>query len=575
MESVENVVSHFSQGGIVLVVDDESRENEGDLFVPASLITHEHMKFFLKHTTGIICAAMSADIAKQLDLPPMCESNTDPHHTAFTISCDAREAGTGVSAQNRLLTVHTLAGPETQPADLRRPGHIFPLVARGGGLHERRGHTEASVTLSKLAGMREVVVLSELQDHETGKMLSGQECFDFAHQHQIPMISVEKLYQYVCERNFLLAQCDLELASGLWRLYCFDSGDPHYPHRVIVKQFEADIIPMVRIHSECFTGDVLGSLYCDCGEQLHVSLDKIANYGHGMILFPARHEGRGIGLTQKVKAYDLQRTQNLSTFEANKALGHDDDERSYEMACRILRFLKVNQVIFLSDNPHKLNALQEMGIDAVTTIPITGKGTCHSQKYLQDKKEYFERVRNDILNQLPPPLVPLEETPLVFSKKILDSVANIPPPIELANYSILICITEWHRALVENIYNLTCNELRTLGISNIEVVVAPGCWEIPLTLQTHLKNTCHDTKPCDAIICFGILIKGDTAHFEHIAVPVHSQLMSMQLKYDIPIVNAIFTCFTEEQAVRRTVGDMSCSLAKSYALTAVQQIAKK
>jgi 3,4-dihydroxy 2-butanone 4-phosphate synthase/GTP cyclohydrolase II len=381
-DSVEKAVEVFQNGGFVLVMDDENRENEGDLIVAAEKMTEEQMTEMINMTTGIICTPMEKSRAKKLNLNPMITDNTDVHQTAFTVSVDSIKTSTGVSSKDRLLTVKALADETTEPRDLNRPGHIFPLVSRSS-LQERRGHTEAAVTLCKLANIYpRVAVIGELKNVD-GSMKRRDDCMKYAKTNNIPIITIEELSKKDISPK-LLAECLLQTKYGEnpWRFLCFDSGKKEAPHKVLIYgDMDEEIIPL-RIHSECFTGDVLGSLHCDCGEQLDLSMKYIVDKGKGVLIFPSSHEGRGIGITEKVKAYSLQ-AEGYDTFQANKILGHHIDGRSFEDINSILNYLKIEKVELITENPFKI---KELGQKVVQTYSLQIKSQEHNEKYLQTKK---------------------------------------------------------------------------------------------------------------------------------------------------------------------------------------------
>lgn len=386
-DDIETAVKAFRNGGMVVVMDDESRENEGDLIVSAQKITEEQMTELINYTTGIICTPMSEGRARQLNLPPMVQNNTDIHGTAFTVTVDAVGTSTGVSSKDRCKTVHALADPKTQPSDLQLPGHIFPLVAKSS-LSQRRGHTEAALALCKLSDIYpRVAVIGELKNTD-GTMMRFPECHRYARERGIPIITVEELAKYEVGIK-LLAECDLTTkhSPNGFRLFCYDSEIPNLPHTVLTYgDISQNQTAPLRIHSPCFTGDVLGSRHCDCGEQLQWSIDYIVKKGHGILIYPQGQEGRGIGLAEKVKAYRLQ-TQGMGTYEANIHLGHRLDARSYEDVIAILDHLNVEKVELLSANPEKIKCL---GDRVVRVIPVITDVHKHNAKYLKDKMEHFQ-----------------------------------------------------------------------------------------------------------------------------------------------------------------------------------------
>lgn len=560
-EKVHVALDRFRRGDFVLVMDDETRENEGDLICWAPAMTHDRMVFLVRHTTGLTCVSMTADHAAKLALPPMCVANQDNHQTAFTVTCDAVDTGTGVSAADRLLTVHALTRDD--PVALCRPGHVFPLVARDGLLQVRRGHTEASLALCAMAGLSKVAVLSELQNDD-GTMMNRAQCLLFSRTHNIPIVSVadlERATTAATTANVVeqLAECEIHLKdTGQWTLACFDSGDARSPHRALIKKCtSASTVPLVRVHSDCFTGDVLRSLHCDCGEQLAQSLSAISRHGHGALIMVAHQEGRGIGLTEKVKAYKMQQSRGCNTFEANRRLGHPDDTRDYAIVAPMLKHYGFHTVTLMTENPAKVAALVEGGIQVQCVQPVAVVGGVHCEKYLKDKRAFFKMDQH-------------------FHKTILECPPDLPAASQVGSSGVTVHIVApwWHDELVSNIVSLTVAELGALGVAQecCTVTRVPGCWEVPFEVARVLKHSAVTERK--VFICFGVLIKGDTGHFDQVANPVSHQMMTLQVSSGVPIVNAILTCHDESQAVRRTQGDMCASLAKSYASTAVQMALK-
>jgi 3,4-dihydroxy 2-butanone 4-phosphate synthase/GTP cyclohydrolase II len=348
----------------------------------------------VRHTTGILCVALTQERARQLRLPLMVEENQDSKKTAFTVSVDYKVGiTTGVSAQERSNTVRALANPSVTHSDFIRPGHIFPLIADAGGLQVRGGHTEAGVALSYLVGAEPVCLLSEIVNDD-GSMARGAALIAFAEQHMIPMISVEELKSIATVipapvSTFDFAWAQLPLRTGLWSIATFP-GLRQREHAVIAFG-QAGKLPMVRIHSECFTGDVIHSQRCDCGEQLEQSVNQIQAHGHGYIIYLRDHEGRGIGLTEKIKAYQLQ-DQGMDTIDANLHLGHEIDARDWSDAIAIVKALGLKELTLLTNNPNKVQALHDSGI-VVTQINLTVVPNSFNEKYLATKEEKLGHSR--------------------------------------------------------------------------------------------------------------------------------------------------------------------------------------
>jgi 3,4-dihydroxy 2-butanone 4-phosphate synthase/GTP cyclohydrolase II len=398
MSNFEKAIAAYKSGQLIIVVDDEGRENEGDLMMRADMATAEKVAFMVRHTTGILCVAMPASRAKALHLPLMVEQNQDARKTAFTVSVDYKKGlTTGVSATERSATIAALANSHSTPEDFVRPGHIFPLIAREGGLQVRQGHTEAGVALSRIVGAEPLSLLSEIVQ-ENGEMARLPELEKFAAEHDLHIISVAELAKY-CENNpqvnvektkaHQFNWAELPIKDARWKIATYQ-GQASREHVVLTFGVPAEK-PLVRIHSECFTGDVLHSQRCDCGEQLDLSIKKIQSHGHGYVLYMRDHEGRGIGLTEKLKAYVLQ-DQGLDTVEANVQLGHAVDARDWSDAIAILQDLGVTSLTLLTNNPEKVLALRTSGF-VVVQEHLDVATNVFNEKYLNTKESKLGHVR--------------------------------------------------------------------------------------------------------------------------------------------------------------------------------------
>ena len=387
-KSLSDALTRFAKGEFVIVTDDADRENEGDLFLLASAATTEKLAFMIRYTSGVICVAMNEARSRELHLPLMVKQNQDTKRTAFTVTVDAK-AGltTGISAAERANTIRTLADSQATAEDFIRPGHIFPLIAHDGGLKARRGHTEAVVELCRRVGATEVGVISELVN-EDGSMMRGTALLEFARLHDIPMITIEELAEELADSfapdETQLRWAHLPRTGGLWEVATY-TGQGGVEH-VIMRHGNLDMTPiLVRIHSECLTGDVLGSLRCDCGDQLTTSLQEIESVGSGLLIYLRDHEGRGIGLSEKLRAYQLQ-DQGLDTVDANLALGHAVDERDFLDAVEILKVLGISKVTLMTNNPKKVEALNLAGIQT-TAKSIQSIPNQYNVAYLKAKQE--------------------------------------------------------------------------------------------------------------------------------------------------------------------------------------------
>ena len=387
---VPDAVAAIAAGRMVVVVDDADRENEGDLIMAAEAATPETIAFFVRHTSGVICTPMLGERLDELDLPLMVATNTAPYRTAFTISVDAgRGTTTGISAADRATTIRALIGPGTRPGDLVRPGHIFPLRYRDGGVLMRAGHTEAAVDLARMAGCYPAAVLCELVD-EDGGMARLPELERFAERHGLPLISIAGLIRYRRQREKLVkrvAEARIPTRWGEFAAYAYESLLDGEQHLAMVKgavQGEENVL--VRVHSECLTGDALGSLRCDCGPQLEDALRLIADAGLGVVVYLRGHEGRGIGLSHKLRAYNLQE-QGRDTVDANLDLGLPVDGRDYGMGSQILVDLGVTTMRLLTNNPAKYGGLDGFGLQIVERVPLQSQPNPENLRYLRTKRE--------------------------------------------------------------------------------------------------------------------------------------------------------------------------------------------
>ena len=430
LDPIDAAIAAVAAGWPILVVDDEDRENEGDLIMAAEFADATTMGFFVRHTSGVICAPMTADRAAALHLPPMVTDNEDPKGTAYTISCDAVGVTTGISAAERAETGRVLAAATPDPAAISRPGHVFPLIAKDGGVRERPGHTEAGVEFARLAGAQPVAMIAEVV-HDDGSMMRFDAVREFADANDLVMVSIEQLIAYLADRDAgasaattnsaasstaddsrteaaasatvagapgadesfeETAEVSLPSEHGSLRARAF-TIDGHDHLGVFAGSPDSDgdgPAPLVRLHSECLTGDVFGSHRCDCGEQLDLALDLIGEQG-GAVLYLTGHEGRGIGLSNKLRAYALQ-DQGRDTVDANRDLRFTDDARDYRAAATILRSLGLTRIRLLTNNPAKTSALEELGITVDSVVPLEVAARPENTHYLATKRERMHHV---------------------------------------------------------------------------------------------------------------------------------------------------------------------------------------
>lgn len=404
LDTIESALNELRSGRMIIVVDDEDRENEGDFVMAADMITPEAVNFMATIGRGLICTPVSTDIAKKLDLRLQVETNTASLGTAFTVTIDAREKiSTGISASDRAHSIKIMTDKDTVAGDFVRPGHIFPLIAKDGGVLERNGHTEASVDLSRIAGFAPVGVICEIMSPD-GSMARFPELCELADKHNLKMISIEDLVQYRKNTENLISTVEsipFPTKFGDFQMFIFRSDLLKQEHVAIVK---GDLLTLkkepalVRVHSECFTGDIFGSLRCDCGDQLASSMKMMEEKGSGAIIY-LRQEGRGIGLFNKVKAYQLQ-DKGMDTAEANIHLGFPVDSRDYTMASQIIRYFEMTGIKLLTNNPKKMDALKALGIKNIEREPLEINANHKNAQYLLTKKvKLGHLLKQNLLNQ--------------------------------------------------------------------------------------------------------------------------------------------------------------------------------
>lgn len=383
VKKIQDAIQWMKNGGLVIVADDEDRESEGDMIGLGSKVTPENVNFMTKHARGLLCTPVSKTIAKRLNFYQMEENNTDPYGTAFTISVDYKTTTTGISAYDRAATIKAIADPNSKPEDFFRPGHCFPLVAKDDQIKNRNGHTEASIALAHLAGEPEVAYICEVMKAD-GHMARRPQLKEIAKEYHLPFLTIAELQEYinnpVSKRSEFV---NLPTKYGNFKIKAYANEN-----LVLIKgEIDPQKPVLVRLHSECLTGDTFGSLRCDCGDQLHMAMKQIAKNGNGLILY-LRQEGRGIGLINKLKAYGLQ-DHGYDTYEANEMLGFKPDERDYATAVKILKDLGINHINLLTNNPDKIDQLKNNGITIEQRIPLEIPANKINHDYLETKRDKF------------------------------------------------------------------------------------------------------------------------------------------------------------------------------------------
>ena len=595
MASIEVAIESFRNGIPIIVMDDEDRENEGDIILPAQDTSEAILAILVNETTGILCAPMTEEWADRIGLYPMIALNTDPKGTAFTVTTDLKpvvpsdsglipdvcdsngESGltTGVSAYDRMKTFHALAHPDARGSDFGRPGHIFPLRAKRGGVPERRGHTEASVDLCRLAGKRPVACIGELVKKD-GSMRRLDDCKRLGWQLGYPCVTIDALANYLYKRPIAklpprldvvkVAECEIPVNRqdkflGKWKMICFKEAGNHEHIVMVLGDVTKSDDVLVRIHSECFTGDLLGSMRCDCGEQLDRSFAQIAANGCGVIIYMTGHEGRGIGLVNKMHAYELQAKRGFDTYRANRELGFEDDTRNFDACAKIIKQLGMTEkhIKLLTNCPLKCNAISDSGL-SVSSEPLLCEHNEFNTKYLADKRSREARQREGGLASRPQNIT----SSLRLSDR--EHLSLIP------KLRIVIIRTVWFGIPLRNLEKQVIQFLEETGldVANVGVVTVPSAEHLP-----YAAKTVAETGKADAILCLGITIKG--GHSPHafacMSSAVAEGLTMVQIQQGTPVLYGVLSCDHKQQVIDRcSVGsELAYSLALSTIKVATEQ----
>ena len=554
LDDVARAISDIAAGRAVVVVDDADRENEGDIIVAASKMTPALMAFMIRHTSGVICVPLPGDVLDRLQLPLMTPHNAERMRTAFTISVDARDGvTTGISAEDRSRTVRTLVDSATEPNEIVRPGHIFPLRYAEAGVLRRPGHTEAAVDLARLAGLTPAGVLAEVVNDD-GTMARLPQLRAFADEHGLALISIAQLIAYRRRSELMIhrmVETRLPNAHGTWRALGYQNSVDATEHLVLVLgDLGTGTDVLVRAHSECLTGDVFGSRRRDCGSQLEASMAAIAAEGRGIVLYLRGHEGRGIGLLSKLQAYQLQ-DGGADTVDANLELGLPADAREYSAGAQILADLGVRSVRLLTNNPAKVSGLSAFGVEVTGRVPLPAAATPENLRYLTVKRDRLGHYIDGLpaLPALPAARpagwqVPGERPP-VRSSTVSGAGRPGERVVDAAGLTLAIVATRWHAEITDALVDRAVAAAKECGIDDPRVVRVPGAVELPVVAAELARG--HD-----AVACLGAVIRGGTPHFEYVCDAVTYGLARVALDAGQPVGNGVLTCDTLEQARDRS-----------------------
>ena len=536
LDPVERAIADIAAGKAVVVVDDEDRENEGDIIFAAAKATPELMAWTIRHSSGVICVPMPGAMLDRLEIPLMTPHNKDKMRTAYTISVDARDGvSTGISAADRAHTARVLADSATEPWEITRPGHVFPLRYRDGGVLVRRGHTEAAVDLAKLAGLTPAGVLVEVVNDD-GTMKRAPELRAFADEHDLAMISIEELVKYRRRTELHVirdAETRLPTSHGDFTGYGYTITVDGSEHVALVYGDPTALTDgepvLTRVHSECLTGDVFGSSRCDCGPQLNEAMDRIVEEGRGVVVYLRGHEGRGIGLVAKLQAYQLQ-DGGRDTVDANLDLGLPADARHYGAATQILRDLGISQVRLLTNNPDKVSNLEDYGIKVTERVPLTPHPNDHNLAYLLTKRDRMGHHLPDLDSR---------------SELMAGHGAPAAQPIDCHDLRVAVVAASWHTQVMDGLIAGAQRAFRDHRLEAPVVVRVPGTFELPVVAAALASQQ------YDAVVALGVVIRGGTPHFDYVCTAATDGLTRVALDHQVAIGFGVLTCDTEEQALDR------------------------
>ena len=543
LDSVERAIADIAAGKAVIVVDDETRENEGDIIFAASKATPELMAFTIRHSSGVICVPMPADMLDRLEIPLMTPHNKDKLRTAYTISVDARDGvSTGISAADRAHTARVLADSATEPWEITRPGHVFPLRYREGGVLVRRGHTEAAVDLATLAGLTPAGVLVEVVNDD-GTMKRAPELREFADEHGLAMISIDDLVRYRRRHENLVervAETRLPTRHGDFTAYGYRITVDGSEHIALVYgdvSGASDSEPVLtRVHSECLTGDVFGSSRCDCGPQLDEALERIVAEGRGVVVYLRGHEGRGIGLVAKLQAYQLQ-DGGRDTVDANLDLGLPADARHYGTATQVLRDLGVTNVRLMTNNPDKVDNLEDFGVrrrragraDAAPQRPQPGLPA--DQAGPDGPRHAQPRCRGSRARER--------------SLSMAGHGAPDQEPIDCSDLRVAVVAASWHTQVMDGLLAGAERALADYRVQDARIVRVPGTFELPVVASALAAQG------YDAVVALGVVIRGGTPHFDYVCNAATDGLVRVGLDHTVAVGFGVLTCDNDQQALER------------------------